>query len=164
MNQTSLVPGSIAEHTGCLLIKLGQVVFRLVEADLSRLGLRVRHYSILQALADQGSMTQLALGGYLRIDPATMVSSLDDLEHRTLATRVRDPQDRRRHVVELTSAGRRMLARVNGALEDLDTRLLHDLAADERAALHRSLRVLAEGPTLPAALDADRETAPGRVT
>jgi len=84
-----LVSGHVAEHTSCLLVKLGQAVFRLAEDQLEPLGLRVRHYSILQALADNGAMSQLALGAYLRIDPATMVGSLDDLEQLALASRTR---------------------------------------------------------------------------
>ena len=80
MSELPLVPGTVAEHTTCLLVKLGQVMFRIAEADLGPYGLRVRHYSILQALIDNGPMSQHALGGYLRIDPATMVTTLDDLE------------------------------------------------------------------------------------
>jgi DNA-binding MarR family transcriptional regulator len=159
MSEPPLVPGTVAEHTSCLLVKLGQVMFRLAEADLGDLGLRVRHYSILQALADNGPMSQLALGAYLRIDPATMVSSLDDLEGAALAARARDPQDRRRYLVEITRSGRKILSRANPALEDLDDRALADLSATDRKALHRILGKLAGGPTLPPAFDAVRDQA-----
>lgn len=159
MAEVSLVPGTVAEHTSCLLLKLGQVVFRLAEDHLDDAGLRVRHYSILQALADNGAMSQLALGGYLRIDPATMVSSLDDLERAELAARARDPQDRRRHLVEITAAGRALLERTNRSLDELDERVLADVSAADRRALHRILTRLAGGPTLPALFDEVREQA-----
>ena len=129
---TPLVPGHVAEHTSCLLMKLGQAVCRLAEDQLDHLGLRVRHYSILQALADNGATSQLALGAYLRIDPATMVSSLDDLEQLALASRTLDPRDRRRHVVDVTTAGCRVLAAANDALLSLDTRVTADLPAPQR--------------------------------
>lgn len=156
MVRAPLVPGHVAEHTSCLLVKLGQVLFRLAEDQLAPLGLRVRHYSILQALADDGAVSQLALGAYLRIDPATMVSSLDDLEHLTLAARTRDPLDRRRHVVDVTTAGRRVLAAANDALVELDTQVTADIPATQRSVLHQLLKTLSAGPVLPAAFDETR--------
>jgi DNA-binding MarR family transcriptional regulator len=156
MVPTPLVPGHVAEHTSCLLVKLGQVLFRLAEDQLEPLGLRVRHYSILQALADNGAMSQLALGAYLRIDPATVVGSLDDLELLALAARTRDPRDRRRHFVDVTTAGCRVLAAANDALVELDTRVTADLLAPQRLVLRQLLNALSAGPALPAAFDETR--------
>ncbi|RZS31218.1 DNA-binding MarR family transcriptional regulator [Herbihabitans rhizosphaerae] len=162
MSDAPLVPGSIAEHTGCLLVKVGQVLYRLAEESLADLGLRVRHYSVLQALADNGAMSQLGIGGHLRIDPATMVSTLDDLESAGYAARVRDPGDRRRYLVETTAAGKKRLARANRMLSDLDDLLLSDLPQTKRRALHGSLATLAAGDVLPAAFDASRFQAGSR--
>lgn len=155
----SLVPGTAADHTVCLLVKLGQVAFRICEDSMSDLGLRVRHYSMLQALADNGPTPQLALGSLLRIDPATMVSGLDDLEREGLAERARDPRDRRRYVVQITPRGTVTLAHVNGRLEELDDVVLADLPAAERRALHGALTRLASGPEVSAMFDAVREQA-----
>ncbi|QKW08399.1 MarR family transcriptional regulator [Streptomyces sp. NA04227] len=148
-----LVPGTVATHTGCLLLKLGQVVFRISDERLSSLGLRVRHYSVLQALADNGSMSQLDLGAYLRIDAATMVSTLDTLEKAGYARRVRDPQDRRRYVVELADPGRTVVASANELLAEVDDLAFAELARAEREELHTSLRKLADGQALPRAFD-----------
>lgn len=150
---TELVPGTTAEHTSCLLLKMGQVLFRIAEDRLAELGLRLRHYSILQALADNGSMSQLALGGYLRIDPATMVSSLDDLEAQGLATRERDAQDRRRYVIHITDSGADVLAKANAKLVELDETAFTDLSDSARARLHGSLGKLNQGATLSTAFD-----------
>src|SRR2546430_2568656 len=128
MTEVPLVPGTVAEHTTCLLVKLGQVMFRIAENDLGLYELRVRHYSILQALADNGPMSQHALGGYLRIDPATMVTSLDDLETAALAARSKDPKDRRRYVVELTEHGQDIVREANSQLGGLDNAMFADLS------------------------------------
>ncbi|NUP21169.1 MAG: winged helix-turn-helix transcriptional regulator [Streptomyces sp.] len=157
MSDAPLVPGSVAEHTICLLLKLGQVAFRLTEDDLDELGLRVRHYSILQALADDGPQPQVGLGGYLRIDPATMASSLDTLESAGYVARVRDQQDRRRYVVEITREGTAVLGRVNGKLDQLDDRVFADLGNADRASLHRLLTGLNSGSVMPALFDTARE-------
>lgn len=157
-----LVPGTVADHTACLLVKLGQVLFRLAEDELGDFGLRVRHYSILQALADNGPMSQLGLGGYLRIDPATMVGSLDDLEGAGLAARARDPQDRRRYLVELTADGRRVLDAANPQLDTVDDRAFAALSATDRKALHRILHKLQAHPTVIELFDAARDQAGSR--
>ncbi|MGV9300727.1 MULTISPECIES: MarR family winged helix-turn-helix transcriptional regulator [Amycolatopsis] len=152
-----LVPGGIGEHTSCLLVKLGQVAFRLAEDWLHGLGLRVRHYSVLQALADNGPMSQLSLGSYLRIDPATMVSSLDDLESLGLAARARDPEDRRRYVVDLSDAGRETLRKANTVLADLDRHVLSDLPQRSHDSLHKLLAKMNEGAVLPGEFDRMRD-------
>lgn len=157
MSEAPLVPGTVAEHTICLLVKLGQVAFRIAEDGIGGTGLRVRHYSVLQALADNGAMPQLALGSFLRIDPATMVTSLDDLERAGYAERTRDPQDRRRYAVDLTAEGRKVLADLNRTLVDLDGEILADLGATERHSLHALLGSLAASPTLTSLFDAVRE-------
>ncbi|MBM9505776.1 MarR family winged helix-turn-helix transcriptional regulator [Actinacidiphila acididurans] len=155
-----LVAGSAADHTVWLLLKLGQAVFRLCEDGLGGLGLRARHYSVLQALADNGPTVQLALGARLRIDPATMVSSLDHLERAGYVARSRDPLDRRRCVVAVTEDGRKVLGVANGRLEGLGERALAELTAAERRVLHQLLTGLASGAILPAAFDAVRNRPP----
>ncbi len=157
MSEAPLVPGTVAEHTICLLVKLGQVAFRIAEDGIGGTGLRVRHYSVLQALADNGAMPQLALGSFLRIDPATMVTSLDDLERTGYAERTRDPQDRRRYAVDITAEGRKVLARLNRTLVDLDGEILADLGTTERDSLHVLLGSLAGSPTLTSLFDTVRE-------
>lgn len=152
-----LVPGSVANHTACLLVKLGQVVYRLAENHLATAGLRIRHYSVLQALADNGPMSQLALGTHLRIDPATMTTTLADLENASHTTRVRDTTDRRRYVVDLTPAGREALKWADAALSALDTDALADLSPAEQRSLHETLAKLSTGPTLPTTFDEARD-------
>ncbi|QLH20529.1 MarR family winged helix-turn-helix transcriptional regulator [Streptomyces sp. Rer75] len=147
----------MAEHTICLLVKLGQVAFKIAEDGIAGTGLRVRHYSVLQALADNGAMPQLALGSFLRIDPATMVTSLDDLERAGFAQRTRDPQDRRRYAVDITDGGRKVLADLNRALVDLDSEILADLGTTERHSLHVLLGSLAGSPALTCLFDTVRE-------
>ncbi|AJE83681.1 MULTISPECIES: MarR family winged helix-turn-helix transcriptional regulator [Streptomyces] len=151
-----LVPGSVAEHTSCLLLKLGQVAFRLSEHRLAELGLRVRHYSVLQALLDNGPMSQLDLGAHLRIDAATMVSTLDTLEQGGYAQRTRDPRDRRRYLVAATEKGADLGRDADGLLREVDESAFADLSATDRKHLHRILGRLAGSPALTEAFDTVR--------
>jgi DNA-binding MarR family transcriptional regulator len=150
---TSLVPGGIASHTSCLLVKLGQVAYRLQETRLAELDLRVRHFSVLQGLADEGPIVQLELGRHLRIDPATMATTLDHLERRGAVSRERSAEDRRRYVVALTPEGTRLLAAARERLDEVDALLATDLGATKGTALTRALTALADSATLIEAVD-----------
>ena len=135
-----LVPGRIADHTSCLLIKLGQAAYRLQEARLAALDLRVRHFSVLQGLADEGPIVQLELARHLRIDPATMAAALDHLERLGAVVRTRSEKDKRRYVVRLSSSGGDLLARAQAAVGSVDEVLAADLdgaAAQLKALLAR---------------------------
>jgi DNA-binding MarR family transcriptional regulator len=63
---------------------------------------------------------------------------LNELEDLGYIERRRDPADRRRHVVELTDAGRVALERAERAQEGLGDELFAALSDEERATL-RSL-------------------------
>ncbi len=150
----ALVPGSIASHLSCLLAKLGQVSFRLQEAALAPLNLRVRHFSVLQALADRGPSGQLELGRYLRIDPATMAAVLDDLGRMGAVSRERAPEDRRRYIVTLTPEGRGFLRQAVAAIEKVDATFRAAVQHQPESDPLKSLKLLAADPALAAAFDA----------
>lgn len=150
---TSLVPGSIADRASCLLTRLGQVTFRLQERALRPLGVRVRHFSVLQALADLGPTGQVDLGRHLRIDPATMAGTLDHLESLMAVTRERDPSDRRRYVVALTDDGARLLSRIVERLVEVESVLEAELGQPGLGELQASLDVLARSRALAGALE-----------
>lgn len=146
---TPLVPDSIAEHALCALTKLGQVAFRLSDDVLQPLGLRVRHYTVMQTLADRGPLAQLDIATLLRIDTATMVATVDDLEKLGHATRRRDPEDRRRSLVELTPSGTRALKKANSALDGLESEALGGLSPSQRKQLAAIVHTLShDGPFL----------------
>jgi DNA-binding MarR family transcriptional regulator len=72
---------------------------------------------------------------------------LNDLEALGWAERRRDAEDRRRHVVEITAAGRKALARADEALDGLEDDVLDNLGPDERVTLRELLaRAMADVP------------------
>ena len=146
--RVALVPGQIASHTSCLLMKLGQVAYRLQEDRLDDLDLRVRHFSVLQGLSDEGPIGQLELARYLRIDPATMAVVLDQLEKRGAVSRERSQQDRRRYIVALTQAGKGLLKEANRSLDEIDVLLRTDLGDEQSQTLHEVLLGLSASPAL----------------
>jgi MarR family transcriptional regulator, temperature-dependent positive regulator of motility len=122
------------------------------------LGMRLKPFVALTILRDHGSMSQQALGEALQLDPNNVVLLLNDVEAAGFVERRRDPNDRRRHIVELTGSGRKAIERAEGALEDLESEVLRGLSADERGELRRLLQRALDGgvPALAAAASADR--------
>jgi DNA-binding MarR family transcriptional regulator len=107
-------------------------------------GLMPYHHGIL-ALLDEGTTeTQGAIGEALGYDKGQLVGMLDDLEEAGLIERRRDPEDRRRHVVQMTPAGKTALGRLRRLSADLETEFLTPLDDAERAQLHQLLLRLAE--------------------
>ena len=91
-------------------------------------------------------MGQRQLGEALHLDPNNTVLMLNDLEARA-GPSARDPEDRRRHTVEITPAGRKALARAEQALDGLEEDVLDGLSPEERATLRDLLgRAMADVP------------------
>jgi DNA-binding MarR family transcriptional regulator len=122
-----------------LIHHLDRVARRRFEIALEPTGLRPRHVLALTILRDLGAVTQGALGDALRLDPANLVGLLNELEQRALLERRRDPADRRRHIVELSPAGRSVLASAESALASVQDDVLSGLEDDERSTLHTLL-------------------------
>jgi DNA-binding MarR family transcriptional regulator len=72
--------------------------------------------------------------------PQLVVSLTDGLEDRGLVERRTNPKDRRRTLVELTSRGRRALAKADGATARVQDEVLAALDGREREQLHDLLQ------------------------
>lgn len=151
-----LTPSYISDQASCIVVKIGHVVLRLMELRLKPFGLRARHHSVLKVLIEEGPASQQALGAMLRIDRATMVATIDDLESLGYVERRRDPSDRRRHSIGITAPGRRTIKRADAALASLDELVLADLTPTQRTRFHDAVVRISQGSALPAAFDAAR--------
>ena len=131
-----------------LLAQLGKRIFRQSNED--QMGVPMRHFLALGLLRGYEGLSQQALADLLCTDANNLVILLNELEADGLATRRRDPLDRRRHIVEITPAGRKAVARAEKALAPHEGEVLSGLTIQERADLRRLL-IRALGPTAVAA-------------
>jgi DNA-binding MarR family transcriptional regulator len=134
MNATSGVcaPGSMV-----LLTRLAKQVYRRSSEEL--LGMHLRHLMTLSYLRDHNCCPQQELAEALCMDANNVVLLLNELEDREHIARRRDPGDRRRHLVELTAAGRGALKSAENAQESIEDEVLHGLDPEERAILWQLL-------------------------
>jgi DNA-binding MarR family transcriptional regulator len=122
-----------------LMIKLGRITMHRFTEALAPYGLRPRHLAALIELRDHGELSQQSLCGRLHVDPTNLVEILNELEQKGYATRRRDPDDRRRHRVEVSRKGLAMIEKVGAAMDGVEDELLAGLPTADRDDLERLL-------------------------
>lgn len=130
-------------ETLALLTRLARQVYKRSSEEL--LGMRLRHYVALCYLRDVDHAPQQLMCDIFGIDANNMVLLLNALEEAGYIERRRDPGDRRRHLVELTQAGREALERAELAQRAIEDELLAGLSLAERATLQDLLARALEG-------------------
>lgn len=127
--------------------------------SVTRLGRRLRsqvddgvtpsQLSALASLARRGAMTLGDLSAVERVKPPSMTKIVASLEEAGLVSRTADQFDRRIARVDLTDAGRRLLASSRSRKDAYLAARLATLSPQDRAALCRAvdaLEHLMEGP------------------
>ena len=135
---TATVPGSMV-----LLTRLARAVYRRTSEEV--LGMRLKGYVALCYLRDRGAATQQELGEKMMVDANNLVLMLNELEDAGYLVRRRDPDDRRRHIVELTDAGRKAIGRAEEGMESVEDDILAALSPKERATLRDLLNKALDG-------------------
>ena len=125
-----------------LIARLARTVKSRLERALAPLGLRVRHLVALSYLRDHGPTPQGALGDGLRIDPPNLVGLLNDLDDQGLVVRRRDPADRRRHIVQVSAKGLKVIDKVTEVMDSVEDDLLADFDSGEREQVARLLAAI----------------------
>jgi len=129
-----------APTAGMLLVKIGRAAERWYTEALRPLGLTPRHLGVLLEVQARPT-SQQALIDSIGVDPSKLVGLLNDLEADGLIVRRRDPEDRRRHIVEVSKLGRTRLEAAEKAAAVVEDRLFAGIDAEQRAEL---LGVLAQ--------------------
>jgi DNA-binding MarR family transcriptional regulator len=123
-------------------VRLGESIAAAIEGS----GLHPGHLGVLGALTDAGPMNQRRLSELTLIEKSSMVLFLDTLEDGGWVRRVRDPGDRRAHIVEITEEGAGRFAALGVKLKAVQDRFLAPLDESERDLLADLLSRLGSNP------------------
>ncbi|HXD66017.1 MAG TPA: MarR family winged helix-turn-helix transcriptional regulator [Solirubrobacteraceae bacterium] len=126
-----------------LLARLSKQVMR--RAHPENLGMDLRLLMALSFVGDHDGEPQQELVDALCMDAKNVVLLLNELEDIGYLVRRRDPEDRRRHRVQITEAGRDALARAREGMDAIENEILQALDADERATLLKLLTRALQG-------------------
>ncbi len=137
-------PVPAEEPLGLLLVAAGRQMSERMKPAFDRAQLRPRQLLLMRLVAQQAATTQQQLIEALHVDPSVLVGLLNDLEARGLVRRIRDPKDRRRHIVELSASGGRRLGAVLAHAEEAEAVMFNHLSRTDQLALRRLLKSVLE--------------------
>lgn len=144
-------PARLRAQPSWLLNQVALTATRLVTEGLASRGLRRHHYALLATLDEVGPASQAELSRRTTIDRSDMVAAVNELVDGGTIERAPDPADRRRNVITLTPAGRRLLRELDDRLDDVQSQLLAPLSPADRTRLTTLLTDLAAHHTHPPA-------------
>jgi len=129
--------GGCAPGSMVLMSRLAKQFYRRSDEEL--LGMHLRHLVALAYVRDHDACPQQDLADAFCMDANNVVLLLNELEELGYVARLRDPGDRRRHLVQLTRAGRTALSRSELAQAAIEDEVLGALEPEERKTLRHLL-------------------------
>lgn len=113
------------------LWRLDHALERLSGRMERRLGVTAPQRLVLRCVGKFPGLSAGQLAALLHLDPSTISSALRRLEQRNLLERTRDPDDARRVVLQLTTAGRSVARATAGTVEHAVEQMMAEVAPDE---------------------------------
>ena len=119
-----------------------QKIREMTEEILEPLKIIPKQYRILAAIHFEGPLSQRAIGEMLKIDQATMVMLIDDLEEKGVTVREDYPKDRRYYLICLTSSGKDLFQKAQKLIIKAEEEFLKPLTKMEQQNLRKYLSKL----------------------
>jgi MarR family transcriptional regulator, lower aerobic nicotinate degradation pathway regulator len=133
----NLLPAALRNRTSFVLIKLAALARQHCAEQLAAVGLSQHQHAILCCLDEFGQACQKDIATRLGIDGGDIVAFVDGLQRGGLLTRERDERDRRRQILAITTAGKRLLRKVEKLMDAAEPGALATLSMEQRALLHQ---------------------------
>ncbi|MCM6777851.1 MarR family transcriptional regulator [Nocardia sp. CDC159] len=112
--------GEVADGMAAVtsLVRAQQIVMARVDEALRPSGLTFSRYELLALLSfsKTGALPMATASARLQVHPTSVTNTVDRLESARLVKRVPHPSDRRATLIEITDAGRELVARATTAL------------------------------------------------
>lgn len=112
--------GEVADGMAAVtsLVRAQQIVMARVDEALKPSGLTFSRYELLMLLSfsKTGALPMAVASARLQVHPTSVTNTVDRLEAAKLVKRVPHPSDRRATLIEITDAGRELVAKATGQL------------------------------------------------
>jgi DNA-binding MarR family transcriptional regulator len=144
------LPSGYSERLGLLINKLAFELLHRVTPRFDELGIDGKDYALLAVLSEDAVGSQAELAKTCSMLPAQVVPVLDALQAKGWVERKRDERDRRRMIVAITPAGRKLLAKADAATQDVERELMGTDTEDLRERLAESFSAALPGAKIAA--------------
>lgn len=141
--------GLLPDLVGYHMRKAQVAIFQDFAKSLQGLDIRPGQFGVLILIDGNPGLNQSELGEAMGVDRSTVVAVIDRLEERGLVARRPAPNDRRSYALELTAAGRSLLARLRPLVAAHEARLAEGLSPSEQTLLITLLRRIAANLGMP---------------
>ena len=136
--------GEMSTMPGHLLRRCQQIAVSIFLKDCRDFDMTPIQFALLGALAENGEMDQVRLGGLTALDRTTISTVIQRLEERGLVARRQSDKDRRSKVITILPPGRELLAEILPMVRQVQDRILAPLGEADRRELIRLLALIAE--------------------
>lgn len=117
---------------GFMIRRMHQIAVSLFVEETGKLGVTNRQYGILFVLEHRPGIDQISVANLLGLDRSTTGMVLKKLEQDGLVVRSVEVRDRRRHSLQLTRSGKRLLSRLAAPAQRAKARVLAAFTPDEQ--------------------------------
>jgi MarR family transcriptional regulator for hemolysin len=100
---------------------------------------RARWETLSALTFSEGPVATVQLASRISVRWPTLIRTLQDLERAGLVRREKNPKDRRSRLIFITAEGRRVMGRVQDALDPMRSRILAGFTPDELVAMEGML-------------------------
>jgi DNA-binding MarR family transcriptional regulator len=132
--------GDLNERLGYFVRRVQVWVFQDFNRRLSHIDLSPAQFSVLVVISANPGLSQAELAATLGIERARLVRLLHRLERRSLTQRLPSSVDGRRHALQLTREGQKLLTRAKALAEQHEQVLKEKFGAQHHAMLLETLR------------------------
>jgi DNA-binding MarR family transcriptional regulator len=130
----------LAGHLGYFVRRMQVSIFQDFIRRLARIDVSPAQFSVLVVINANPGLSQAELGGTLGIERARLVRMLHRLEKRNLTVRLPSSADGRRHALELTREGQKLLAKANTLADEHEEALRAKLGPERHRVLLDALK------------------------
>lgn len=121
----------VTEPVSRKLIHLAKIYLNVLSERLAHLGINRYWYFLSVIRANDGQLTQKALGDKMGKDKSAMVNIIDNLAERGYVYRKINPADRRQHLLKVTDKANREVPEMLATFDELNALVAGDIPAHE---------------------------------
>lgn len=134
----------ISDFIGYAIRRAQLAVFQEFSERMAEFEVTTAQFSVLRLVGGNPGLNQKILATALGVETPRMVLIVDALERRGLVVRLASTVDRRARAIFLTPQGRRLQRRMERRSADYERRIVERLRGEDKEALLRMLRHLAQ--------------------